>query len=84
MLGKIAVILLIAAIFYMILAKPCGGTKSSFMPYLPTQRMCDMAPEYWPDECWSEPKKPVKEMCCGASPNAMKMQLKIKEKCCGM
>lgn len=52
MIGKVVVILLIAAIFYMILAGQCAPHNiQSYMPYLPTKDMCDMTPEYWPEIC---------------------------------
>jgi hypothetical protein len=98
MLGKIVVILLVAAIFWMILAGKCSpGSKQGYMPYLPTERMCDMVPEYWPEECSCagghgtkredvlRADRPLRENCCGAgkSAAATQMHLKLKEKCCG-
>lgn len=49
------------------------------MPYLPTQRMCDMAPEYWPEICGDQVD--TIEKCCGA-PNPRRRSLNV-EKCCG-
>jgi hypothetical protein len=96
MLGKIVVILLVAAIIYMILAGKCShGTKQGYMPYLPTERMCDMVPEYWPEECGRghitkredvlRADRSLRENCCGAGKSTqMHLKARLKENCCGM
>jgi hypothetical protein len=94
MLGKIVVVLLVATIFYMILSGRCSsGSRQGYMPYLPSKEMCDMTPEYWPEECQEHITKredvlrisaPLKEKCCGAGISAPKMQRRLKERCCGI
>ena len=91
-IGKVIIILLVGLMFYMIISGGCSS-RQNFMPYLPTQNMCDMTPEYWPEECKGAPT--TRENCCGGRqptqpsiwrtpPDTVDVSPKIKESCCGM